>query len=217
MKTVTSREMFEIERQAIDIYGIPTSVLMENAARCVAETILKDFRFMKNERIAVLAGKGNNGGDGFAAARYLFNASPKSLTVFCPEASSIKSGTAKTNHDIIRKMGIEIKLLNEFLNEDIKNFTICVDALFGIGFSGELLGDYALIGEKVNRSFLKCYAVDVPSGLDASTGIASKNCLKSCKTITFGLAKTGFYSNDGPKVCGEILIKDIGFPKILLQ
>ena len=211
--------MSKIDREAQCFYGISEVVLMENAGKAVAELVLEDFAHkLKNEKIAVLCGKGNNGGDGFVIARYLFNESPKAVVIYAPPATKIKKGPALTNYMIAKKMGIAIKPLSLFLKDVRKDrFTITVDALFGTGFKGVLEGVFSDLGEAVNSSKIKKrYAVDIPSGLDATTGKASRNSLAAAKTITFGLPKTGFYVQDGPFLSGKVIVKNICFPRRLL-
>lgn len=218
MKPVSAKIMSEIDRKAQEDYGIPEIVLMENAGRSVSECVISDTVSLLNERIAIFCGKGNNGGDGFVAARYLANESPGRLAVYVLNENEIKEGVTSINFKIIRKMGIQIRPLNAFLSgAHNENFTLSIDAIFGTGFKGELPREYADLGAKINVANIKRYAVDVPSGLDATTGIVAKNCLRADKTITFGLPKTGFYIKDGPSVCGEIIVKSIGYPKALLS
>ena len=113
-------------------------------------------------------------------------------------------------------MNIEIKTFEQFLNSnDI--FTLYVDALFGIGFRDNFSGIYLKIAKKINSLQKKVYAIDIPSGLNANTGVAVKSAIKADKTITFGLPKKGFFINNGPNLCGEIIVKNIGFPKQLLK
>jgi NAD(P)H-hydrate epimerase len=213
IQAVTALQMAEIDRRAQEEYGIPQSVLMENAGRSVADEILADHKNIKGLHIAIFSGKGNNGGDGFVAARYLAECLPERLVVFVPALSDIRSGSASEN---LQKLGIDILTFGEFPKSG-GGFDIAVDAMFGTGFRGELFSMYAVIGRTLNSLNMKVYAVDIPSGLDATTGRASSGCPKAMKTITFGLTKTGFYINDGPGICGEIVVKDIGFPKELLE
>ncbi len=220
MKGVDAKTMSKIDRRAQSEFGIPEIVLMENAGRAVFDVILSSIRSIKKQKIVVFCGKGNNGGDGFVVARYLANEDPAKLTVFTVDMTDIKLGPAYDNYNIVRNMGIDIKPLKD-LEEDekqLKEYTISVDSIFGTGFKGELSGYYYELGKLVNRSKkMKRFAVDIPSGLDASTGKAAKNCFIAHKTITFGLPKKGFFAKDGPGVCGEVIVKNIGFPQSLLK
>lgn len=215
-KAVTAAEMAEIDRRAREEYGIAQSVLMENAGRCVAEEILAEHNDLHDLRVAIFCGKGNNGGDGFVAARYLAEHLPERLIVFAPAFSCIKDGAALENLNLLRKHGIDILSYGEFPRSG-GGFDIAVDAMFGTGFKGVLSSEYSVLGRTLNSIDIEVYAVDIPSGLDATTGIASFGCPKARKTVTFGLPKTGFYINDGPSLCGEIVVKDIGFPIELLH
>lgn len=216
LKAVTASQMAEIDRRAQEEYGIPQTLLMENAGRSVAKEILDDHKDIKDLHIAIFSGKGNNGGDGFVAARYLAGYLPKRIVVFVPALSDVRSPAAYDNLKLLQKSGIDILTFGEFPKSG-GGFDIAVDAMFGTGFRGELLSMYAVIGRTLNSLGMKVYAVDIPSGLDATTGIASAGCPKARKTITFGLPKTGFYVNDGPGICGEIAVKDIGFPIELIE
>jgi len=217
-KAVPANVMSEIDRKAQQEYGIPECVLMENAGRSVGECIIADSASIVDERVAVFCGKGNNGGDGFVIARYLANESPAKLTVFAVDTAKVKPGASSDNLSIVRNMGIDIRHFNVFISEcEREDFTVGVDAVFGTGFKGELTVGYERLFGKINDCSMKRYAVDVPSGLDSTSGEASVNCLKADKTVTFGLPKTGFFMGDGPGVCGEVIVRNIGFPKKLLD
>ncbi len=218
MKPVTSEQMSEIDRKAREVYGIPQKVLMEKAGSVVAEVVISEAYPLKNKNIAVFCGKGNNGGDGFVAARYLFAEKPGGLVVFIPDMGTIRAGAPCDNFKTIRGMGLEIRTIENYVGEkDEGNFSIVLDAMFGTGFKGALTGGYSKAADRINRSGARVFAVDVPSGLDATTGKAAGNCVKADMTITFGLPKTGFYLADGPEVCGNIIVKDIGFPVDLVK
>jgi hydroxyethylthiazole kinase-like uncharacterized protein yjeF len=215
MKKVTAQEMAEIDRKAQEIYGIPQKTLMEDAGTAVFQTILSDTPNIKNEKIAILCGKGNNGGDGFVIARKLAEKYPQRLIVFVVDKNNIREGSSLDNFKIIQDLGVDIRKIEDFLLDE--DFTVLIDAIFGTGFKGSLPESISSIGEKVNSLTCKKFAVDIPSGLDATTGKASKNSLKSDKTITFGLSKYGFYIEDGPDLCGEVIVEEIGFPEDLLK
>ncbi|MFH1798031.1 MAG: NAD(P)H-hydrate epimerase [Candidatus Omnitrophota bacterium] len=221
MKIVTSERMAEIDRKAQEEYGISALVLMENAGRAVADVIISDLNgSLKEAKIGVFCGKGNNGGDGFVTARYFANELVKDLIVYVPDEGQIKSGPAFENFQIIQKMGIEIKPIRDFLALDekrCKNFSLAVDAFFGTGFKGSLSDDYGRVAERVTCLNIRCYSIDVPSGLNADTGEILGSSFKAFKTITFGLAKQGFFTKQGPDACGEVIVKNIGFPSRLLE
>ena len=218
-KAVTADEMSEIDKRAQEEYGISAEDLMENAGKSVSEIVIKDAASMENENIAVFCGKGNNGGDGFVIARRLFRKNPKELIIFVFDQKKIKEGGAYNNYIKAKELGIKIKEVKDYIDDNRYRenyFTIGIDAVLGTGFSGKLRGFYNNLGKMINSSNFKMYAVDIPSGLNATTGVASDNSLKAFKTVTFGLPKRGFFSEEGKNLCGEIIVKDIGFPEELL-
>lgn len=218
-KGVTAFEMSEIDRKAQEVYGIPQAFLMENAGRSVAEEIIKDVVSIGKESIAIFAGRGNNGGDGFVAGRYLSEKIPRELVIYTVSNDPPKGGAALENFTRAKESGLIIRPVKDFLSldENDRSFTIGIDAVFGTGFKGNLPEECESLGKKLNSSNIKIYAVDIPSGLDATSGSAGENVPKAEKTITFGLSKQGFFLKAGSTLCGEILIKDIGFPKKLLK
>ncbi len=218
-KGVSAEIMAEIDRKAQEEYGIPQIVLMENAGRAAAEVILDELGTLRDERIAIFCGKGNNGGDGFVVGRYLANECPAHLSIYVQEAERIRKGAPYDNFEIARGMGVEIRPLKDFFEETatVADFTVAIDSVFGTGFKGELTEEYAALGRSLNSAGLRIYSIDVPSGLNATTGEAAKDCIRAYKTITFGLPKQGFFIKDGPDVCGEVIVRNIGFPEALLE
>jgi len=217
MKAVTAEIMAEIDRAAQEEYGIPQAVLMENAGRAVAEAVIARHPRLEGLEIAVLCGKGNNGGDGFAAARCLAEKTTARLSVFCIDAENVRQGAARDNFKTMSALGIETKPLTEFIRNTFPGTpAIVIDAIFGTGFRGELPDVCGAAAEKVKEAAMALYAVDIPSGLDATTGEASEPCFSAALTVTFGLPKQGFYLQDGPSVCGEVAVANIGFPEELL-
>ena len=219
MKPVTAKEMAEIDRIAQEEYGISQSILMENAGRSVADAVLADTPEISKSSIAIFCGRGNNGGDGFVGARHLYAKKPKRLTIYVSGAEKIKPGAAKDNFDKISGFGMEIRDAGELLSleKERGDLSVFVDSLFGTGFKGALPAEYREIAEWVFVQGCRVYAVDVPSGLDATSGEAPGGSFKASKTVTFGLPKKGFYAGKGPEACGEIIVADIGFPRELLE
>ncbi len=219
MKAITAASMKEIDRKAQEIYGIQSIILMENAGIAVANLAKKVLR-KKPKIIAVFCGKGNNGGDGYVAARHLFNNGFDVKVFVISNYSSIK-GDSKINLEIILKMGIEVYELSDSLNKIyvkkiLDNSFLIIDAIFGIGFKGTVPDHIADIIDIMNSSKKPILAVDVPSGLEADTGKKTNICVNATKTLTFTLPKKGFYKNDGPYFTGNISVSDIGIPKALL-
>ncbi len=215
-KGVTAEIMAEIDKRAQEEYGIPQEVLMENAGRSVAEAVISDTGVSVKPDIAVLCGRGNNGGDGFVAARYLASAGAGKVTIFLDETGLVKKGASFHNFNKVREMKLPVFPVERYVSL-ADSYTVIVDAVFGTGFHGELPDIWIAAAKKVNSLSAFVYAVDIPSGLDATTGIAAKNTFKAFKTITFGLPKAGFFINDGPALSGRVIVAKIGFPQELLD
>ncbi len=173
-KGVSADVMAEIDRAAREDYGIPQTVLMENAGRAAVDVILNRFPLIEDERIAIFCGKGNNGGDGFVMARLLSEKNPAELSVYVPDRDTIKPGAPLENFRRIQEKAITILPLNDFMWKDelTKDITLVVDAVFGTGFRGDLPDGFASLGGVLNASGAKIYSVDVPSGLNSTTGKA---------------------------------------------
>ena len=222
-KTLTREEMRELDRKAIEEYKIPGIVLMENAGRNVAEEILKMLDDPQQAKVAILCGKGNNGGDGFVVARHLHNHSISVYVFLVAKISDIlKDGDAGTNLQILLNMKIPVKEIldipgvNSILKE-LNGYNILADALFGTGLSGDVREPFKTLISGVNNLNKPTLSVDIPSGLDCNTGKFLGAAIKATKTVTFAVAKKGFYLNDGPSYTGKVIVSDIGIPKELIH
>ncbi len=221
-KALTREEMRELDRKAIEEYKIPGIVLMENAGRNVAEEVLQMIDNPQKVKVAILCGKGNNGGDGFVVARHLHNHSI-SLNVFLVAKISdiLKDGDAGTNLQILLNMKIPVKEIfdipgvNSILKE-LYNYNILADALFGTGLSGDVREPFKTLIGGVNNLNKPIVSVDIPSGLDCNTGKILGVAIKAAKTVTFAIAKKGFYLNDGPSYTGKVIVSDISIPRELI-
>ncbi|MCR4402101.1 MAG: NAD(P)H-hydrate dehydratase [Firmicutes bacterium] len=216
---MTSDGMREIDRKAIEEVGIPGTVLMENAGRAVADAVKRLLEGTPGRRVCIVAGKGNNGGDGFVAARHLVNSQVRVKTFLVGKADEV-GGDAKVNLDVLRRMGVDVE---EIGPDDVHRVRVAasvsdvvVDAIFGTGFKGEPGGYVAQVIDAINESGRPVVAVDVPSGLDASTGKVSASCVKARCTVTFGLPKIGLLLYPGASYAGELVVADIGIPRTFL-
>ena len=221
-KSLTRGEMRELDRKAIEEYKIPGIVLMENAGRNVAEGILKMLDDPQQAKVAILCGKGNNGGDGFVIARHLHN-NGISVDVFLVARVSdiLKDGDTGTNLQILLNMKIPVKEIldiqgvNNILKE-LNDCNILVDALFGTGLSGDVREPFRTLINGVNNLNKPIVSVDIPSGLDCNTGKILGTAIKATKTVTFAVAKKGFYLGDGPSLTGKVLVSNISIPRELI-
>jgi len=220
MKAVDALSMREIDRKAQEIFCIPEILLMESAGRETAHVILERVKGQKG-MVTFFCGKGNNGGDGFVAARYLFLEEVPVVLFFIGKKESLKD-SAHLNFEILSRLGSPIYEITEGvdLKKEISRqapFLLCVDALLGIGLKGEVQQPYRDVIEEINHLSCPVLSVDIPSGLCATTGRILGCCVKANQTVTFGLPKKGFYVGEGPLMTGEVIVKNIGYPKVLLS
>jgi NAD(P)H-hydrate epimerase len=221
MKVVTAAEMQAIDQRAMDEFSISGLSLMENAGAEAARAMESRYGSLTGRKILVLSGKGNNGGDGFCVARHL---SERGADVYCIllASSSDMTGDARANLEIVRKLEIslvEITSGEKFgqLRNILGRVEIVVDALFGTGLHSELRGFFLEVIRTVNVSGKKVVAVDIPSGLDASTGKIWAGCIAADVTVTFGLPKVGQIISPHRERVGDLVVANIGFPRSLLE
>jgi len=223
MRYVTSNKIREIDRLAQERFSIPSIILMENAGIAATEEIIKHFstKEVASRKIAVFCGKGNNGGDGFVVARHLKCIGKDPVVFLLGKASDIKGGDPRTNLKPLKKIGVKIIELPDVksVKRAMRKFSceVIVDGIFGTGFSGSLPVHIAHLINFLNRSELPIFSIDVPSGLDATTGKVYDTCIKATVTITFGLQKTGFVKSDGPQYTGKVITRNISYPQSLLR
>ncbi|HLD48408.1 MAG TPA: NAD(P)H-hydrate epimerase, partial [Desulfobaccales bacterium] len=194
MKLVTASTMRELDRRAIQDLGIPSLVLMENAGRTTYRILRREFPELQGE-VAVVAGRGNNGGDGFVVARYLANAGIPAA-VFLLGAKEQVSGDARVNLEILAHLGVEVTEVrtDADLNPVIHRLAkagLIVDALLGTGLNSAVTGLMAALIERLNHLRAPVLAVDIPTGLSADSGEVLGVALKARVTVTYGWPKLG--------------------------
>ncbi|BCW94810.1 MAG: bifunctional NAD(P)H-hydrate repair enzyme Nnr [Fimbriimonadales bacterium] len=214
---VDSEQMRALDRAAIEADGIPSLTLMERAGYGVFQRIAEWFAPLSGKRVAVLTGKGNNGGDGMVVARYLHEAGAQAhLWLAC--APDEFRGDAATQWRMVQAYGIPALPLPDapdpalFRDEDL-----LVDALLGIGAQGNLSPRLCAVIDAVNRAGRPIVAVDIPSGIDADTGVALGAAVWATYTVTMALPKAGFFQNDGAHCVGRWAIAPIGIPPRRLE
>ena len=220
MRTVTREEARRIDKLAIEKYGIPGIVLMENAGLAVSRVVSQMFGDKKDARVAIFCGKGNNGGDGFVVARHLINGDIGVNIYLLCEKKDVK-GDALINLNILLRMGQEVKELTcpddiEGIKEEVYGASLIVDAILGTGAEGDVKEPMKSSIDFINGTLLPIVSVDIPSGLDADNGVLLGTSIKATKTVTFVAPKKGFYLNEGRFRTGEVTIADIGISDKIL-
>jgi NAD(P)H-hydrate epimerase len=213
--------MQNLDRRTIDECGIPGIVLMENAGRSATQVIASHFTHLSSKRVAILCGRGNNGGDGFVIGRCLMARGTK-VTVYLLSGKDKVKGDAKTNLEIFVRTEGKIHEIPdsksfETLKQEIVSHDLLVDAIFGTGLNSGVSGLYADVIDFMNESGRPIVAIDIPSGLDANTGKPLGTCITSTLTITFGLPKLGQMIYPGAAHVGRLEVIDIGIPHKLLE
>ncbi|ANB59812.1 NAD(P)H-hydrate dehydratase [Anoxybacteroides amylolyticum] len=213
MRVVTASEMYAIDRYTIEKVGISEDTLMENAGQAIA-TILRE-RFDKTARIAILAGSGNNGGDGVVTARVLKSEGYNVDLWLIPSSEKMK-GAAKRALDIYQHAGYEAKSYIEH-SLSLERYDVIVDALLGIGVKGEVRSPYKEIIQEVNNiDSLTVYAIDLPSGIPADGGEV-EIAIQADVTMTVQYPKLSAYTFPTADYYGELVVVDIGIPPRALE
>ncbi len=219
MLAVTAQEMAALDRSTMDQVGIPGIVLMENAARGAAaffEDIVPD---LDQRRITVLAGSGNNAGDGFVLAR-LFHDRGARVRVVCLLPVKKLRGDALTNFQILEKLEVPLFFWDESRDFDAQwsmasQSDVFIDAILGTGLNSEVKGLFRQVIEALNGLGATVLAVDVPSGLDATTGKPLGVAVRAMATATFGFHKIGQLVEPGCEYVGRLHLVDIGIPSAI--
>ena len=209
LKIVTAQEMLRIEKLAYDA-GAKEEHFMENAGHAVA--MLTEEFLIENElerRIVLLAGKGNNGGDGYAAASELLK-SGISVSAYAIAPLSASSPLCKKQAERFQKAGGKIHFIRSAKEISFPDGATILAALVGTGFEGKAEGLLAEVIEAANRSELPIIAVDVPAGLNATTGEVESVAIHATQTISLGLPKTGYFINEGWNHIGTLLHAEFG-------
>ena len=200
MYIVNSAQMKKIEEKAV-CAGIPTLILMENAASALKNEVL----LFSPRKTLIFTGKGQNAGDGFALSRQMKLAGHNVSVITVCEPSDL-TGDAKTNYEIAKNIGVTIKPFDK--NEDY-SCDVLVECICGTGFHGELRGEFLEAANAINAADAVVICADIPLGVSADTGETDKNAVKAAKTVTFGYPKAGLYSPLSADFTGEITVGNI--------
>lgn len=220
MIVLTSEQMSCLDRETI-ARGTPGIELMRNAGMAVHERLIEEFDSLSKQHVVVAAGKGNNGGDGFRAAENLALYGVRCSVFLVGKRGDVRGDALVCLRDA-EKAGAEVYEISDddgfsrcsaiFLSADIY-----VDALFGTGLKGEISGLAASLIGIMNASDAPIVAVDIPSGVDATTGEVSEYAVRADYTVTFGCLKAGLVLQPGRRMCGKMKVAGIGFSQEALK
>ncbi len=220
----TAAEMRRCDAVAIEQFGVPGIVLMENAAHGALQVIERMFEPLSRSTAIVLCGKGNNGGDGFAIARHLVNrgVAVHVMNIGPDEASR---GDAATNLTILRIMEASMPSLRVTLLSDVRELrdellhgcTFVVDALLGTGLSSEVSDEIVDIVDILAHSSVPIISIDIPTGIDSDNGAILGSAMRAAATVTMAGLKRGLLFGRGKEYAGEVTVVDIGSPSVVLH
>lgn len=214
MKVITGETMQAIDRRAIDEFGVPGLTLMENAGMGCVEAIVAAYGGAAGRKAAVVAGKGNNGGDGYVIARLLRERGWQVAVLILARPEEI-GGDARANLDRLDEATLaycpEQEILARYA-QLLKEADVIVDAMLGTGLKTDVRGVYAKAVELVNGAGGPVVAVDIPSGIDANSGHVLGSAVRADLTVTFAFAKCGHVLYPGAEYTGRLQIVDIGIP-----
>lgn len=219
MLLANSTQMQLIDKKSMENIGMPSIVLMENAGKVVFDEILKlRDRF---DRVIILSGPGNNGGDGFVIARHLHNIKIPVRVFIIGKATHVE-GDALANLNILKKLSIQIDEVFDGggfvkLEKSIRQGALVVDAIFGTGLTKMVHGIFSEVIDLVNEMSDYIISVDIPSGIDSDTGKVMGTAINANKTVSLVIPKIGNVMYPGSDYNGELLIRGIGVPDIVIE
>lgn len=219
MKIFTAEQMAAVDRRTIEEYGIPSIVLMENAAIATADSISENYPGSRSA--VVICGTGNNGGDGFAIARHLQQRELMVTVLLAGEPGKL-SGDATLNYEICRKIGMTVATVEseEEVGDAVeicRTSDLIVDAMFGTGLSRAVEGYRAELIEALNALAVPIVAVDLPSGLNGSSSLVDGAAIQADLTVTFALPKIAHVFGPASERCGTVVVAEISIPEAAIE
>ncbi len=213
MKLLTAAQSRELDRLSQEKYGVASYALMTNAGEAVARAAFEKYRARISDGALIVAGKGNNGGDGMVTARKLHQDGVKVRAILLAKASTLKGDAARAHEDYISAGGrvIEVETEPALADATRERPGIIIDAIFGTGLNAEVSGLPRAAIDKINALKIPSVAIDIASGVNSDTGAVMGAAIDASLTITFGFAKYGHVSYPGAQHSGELKIEQIGF------
>jgi ADP-dependent NAD(P)H-hydrate dehydratase / NAD(P)H-hydrate epimerase len=221
VRVLNTQQMREADRQTIEDVGLPSIVLMENAGRQVVAAMESAFESLASMSIAVVCGRGNNGGDGFVVARALIDRSIQTRVALIGESSALK-GDARANFEILRALDIDVLEVAdagawELHGADLLDVDLVVDALVGTGLTAPLSGLYETVVEDINAAPVPVVSIDLPSGLSADSPDVGGPAIDAALTVTLAAPKLPLVLPPGEELAGTLVIADIGIPSAVVN
>ena len=221
MRILNAAQMRDADRHTIEEIGIPSLVLMENAGRQVVAAIEAAYESRLDGRVAVLCGRGNNGGDGFVVARTLLQRGIDTSVFVIGSLTDVR-GDARTNLDILGRLGVTVVEVNdeqtwELHFSEIARCSLIVDAIFGTGLRSPVAGMMETVIADVNASEIPVVSVDLPSGMSADTPHLVGDCIDASLTVTLAAPKLPLVLPPGEAYAGDVVIADIGIPHDVIE
>ena len=225
MRLATVDQSRRIDELSQSAYGLSAEILMESAGALAARELEQSYfpELLGGGSVAVVCGPGHNGGDGLVLARHLYSSGRRNITIFLVEPDGALSDLVRQQRERCERQGLKVIPLTSQegqLRGTLKKLSeaaLIVDALFGIGLSRPVTGVFSKIIDALNRSRAPAVSLDCPSGLDCNTGQSLGGSVRASMTLSFGLAKPGFFVNEGPLLLGRLRVLSIGFPPKLLR
>jgi NAD(P)H-hydrate epimerase len=212
MIRLTRAQTREIDRRAVEQYNMPSIILMENAARAVADVACEMLSHDCRGEILILCGAGHNAGDGLAAARHLHNRGADVTLGLLNDPGSFEGDTL-VNWEIVRAMNLLAVPATPDLLEADRAARLIIDAIFGTGLNRPPVEPFPTLANAVKKSGRPVLAIDVPSGLDCDTGTAPGICIEATRTVTFVAEKIGYAQPTAQPYLGQLTVADIGVPR----
>ena len=216
MKAVTGEVMQLMDQRAIGEFGIPGLTLMERAGRACADAISERFGPGEGQRALIVAGKGNNGGDGFVIARLLIERGWDAPVLLLAPLDAVTGDAAANLARLAPRTVTSVPEGVAGQQEQFGSATVIVDALLGTGVKSEVTGSFREAIDMINAAGVPVVAVDIPSGVDAGTGGVLGRAVRADLTVSFALPKLGCVLHPGAELCGRLLVADIGMPETVV-
>jgi NAD(P)H-hydrate epimerase len=215
MTAAISREQSrQLDRRAVQDYGMSSAMLMENAGRGAADVLC---HLGIAGPVVICCGRGNNGGDGFVLARHL-DLRRHQVRVLVFDDPARLQGDAALNFRVLEKSGVPVHRIGlHQLDAELSGAAWIVDALLGTGATGEPRPPFDKIIDAINARSSQVMAIDLPSGLDCDTGAAAVHTIRAAHTCTFVARKPGFLVPGAAEFTGEVHVVDIGAPRKLVE